>query len=88
MKRTPILLACLALLCAGALHAAPAAASASVTPALLAPPAPLFQADKCATCSDLLKSCKAFCGNNNVDFHCQNSNPCAGTCTCTTSPTR
>jgi hypothetical protein len=48
-------------------------------PALL--PAPV-QAEKCATCADLLKSCKSFCGSNNVVFDCQNSNPCAGTCTC------
>ena len=39
-------------------------------------------ADKCATCPELLKACKAFCGSNNVIFDCQNHNPCAGTCTC------
>jgi hypothetical protein len=39
-------------------------------------------AQKCATCSELLKACKGFCGNNNVVFNCQNNNPCAGTCTC------
>jgi hypothetical protein len=39
-------------------------------------------AEKCATCPDLLKSCKTFCGSNDVIFNCQNSNPCAGTCTC------
>lgn len=38
-------------------------------------------AEKCASCSELLKSCKAFCGGS-VVFNCQNSNPCAGTCTC------
>ena len=48
-------------------------------PALLPAPA---RADKCASCPDLLKSCKSFCGSNNVVFNCQNSNPCAGTCTC------
>ncbi|MFL6195032.1 MAG: hypothetical protein ACJ75H_12730 [Thermoanaerobaculia bacterium] len=39
-------------------------------------------AEKCASCPDLLKSCKSFCGSNNVIFDCQNSNPCAGTCVC------
>jgi hypothetical protein len=39
-------------------------------------------AGKCATCSELLQSCKSFCGSNNVVFSCQNNNPCAGTCTC------
>jgi len=39
-------------------------------------------ADKCASCPDLLKACKDFCGSNNVIFDCQNHNPCAGTCTC------
>ena len=39
-------------------------------------------AEKCATCSELVKACKNFCGSNNVIFDCQNSNPCAGTCTC------
>jgi len=48
-------------------------------PALLPSPA---HADKCATCPDLLKACKTFCGSNNVVFDCQNHNPCAGTCTC------
>jgi|GEM_PF-2538956 len=48
-------------------------------PALPPPPA---RADKCATCPDLLKACKTFCGSNNVIFDCQNHNPCAGTCTC------
>lgn len=48
-------------------------------PALLPSPA---RADKCATCPDLLKACKTFCGSNNVIFDCQNHNPCAGTCTC------
>jgi hypothetical protein len=43
-------------------------------------PSPV-SAQKCATCSELLKSCKEFCGNN-VIFDCQNSSPCAGTCTC------
>lgn len=44
-------------------------------------PAPAV-ADKCSPCPDLLKACKSFCGSNNVVFNCQNSNPCAGTCTC------
>ena len=48
-------------------------------PALLPSPA---RADKCATCPELLKACKNFCGSNNVVFDCQNHNPCAGTCTC------
>ena len=48
-------------------------------PVLLPSPA---AADKCASCPDLIKSCKSFCGSNNVIFNCQNSNPCAGTCTC------
>ncbi len=48
-------------------------------PALLPSPA---RADKCATCPELLKACKDFCGSNNVIFNCQNHNPCAGTCTC------
>ena len=50
-----------------------------VLPAFLTTPA---AAGKCASCPDLLKSCKSFCGSNNVVFSCQNSNPCAGTCTC------
>lgn len=49
--------------------------------AALLPGAPA-SAQKCASCSELLKSCKAFCGSNNVVFNCQNSSPCAGTCTC------
>jgi hypothetical protein len=48
-------------------------------PAFLPTPA---AADKCASCPDLIKACKSFCGSNNVVFNCQNSNPCAGTCTC------
>jgi hypothetical protein len=44
-------------------------------------PAPA-SAGKCATCPELLQSCKSFCGSNNVVFNCQNHNPCAGTCTC------
>jgi hypothetical protein len=49
-------------------------------PALLPSPA---AADKCASCPDLLKACRSFCGgSNDVIFNCQNSNPCAGTCTC------
>jgi hypothetical protein len=39
-------------------------------------------AEKCASCPELLKACKTFCGSNNVVFNCQNSNPCAGTCSC------
>ena len=50
-----------------------------VLPALLSTPA---GAEKCASCPDLLKACKSFCGSNNVIFNCQNHNPCAGTCTC------
>jgi len=34
-------------------------------PTLLPSPA---RADKCATCPDLLKACKTFCGSNNVVF--------------------
>lgn len=44
--------------------------------------APLASAGKCATCSELLQSCRSFCGSNQVNFSCQNNNPCAGTCTC------
>lgn len=39
-------------------------------------------ATKCATCSDQHKACIAFCGSNQINFSCQNSNPCAGTCSC------
>jgi len=100
MKRPISLAALLALaliLFAGAAMAAPvspapaagtACLSATIAPASPAqPPAPLFLADgKCASCPDLLKSCKAFCGSNNVTFNCQNSSPCAGTCSCTVAP--
>jgi hypothetical protein len=55
------------------------ACSLMILPALLPAPA---GADKCASCPDLLKACKTFCGSNNVIFDCQNHNPCAGTCTC------
>ncbi|HEX9943553.1 MAG TPA: hypothetical protein VGG03_16190 [Thermoanaerobaculia bacterium] len=48
-------------------------------PALLPAPA---AADKCASCPEQIKACKSFCGSNNVIFNCQNSNPCAGTCSC------
>jgi hypothetical protein len=72
--------------------AAPAAPAPTVAPATAPavfatpaqPPAPLWLADgKCATCPELLKACKDFCGSNNVTFNCQNHNPCAGTCSCT-----
>lgn len=43
---------------------------------------PVPAAAKCASCSELIKACKTFCGSNNVVFDCQNSNPCAGTCAC------
>jgi hypothetical protein len=98
MKRnTALALAAAVFLLAGAALAAPTATSdTSSCPALqaAAPAAPaaqtaepLWLADgKCASCSDLLKSCKAFCGNNNVNFNCQNSSPCAGTCTCIVPP--
>ncbi len=39
-------------------------------------------AGKCATCPELLQWCKSFCGSNNIVFHCQDLNPCPGTCTC------
>jgi hypothetical protein len=39
-------------------------------------------ADKCASCPDQHKACISFCGSNQIDFSCQNSNPCAGTCAC------
>jgi hypothetical protein len=57
-----------------------ACASALLTLTALVP-APAA-AGKCATCPELLQSCKTFCGSNNVVFDCQNHNPCAGTCTC------
>lgn len=57
-----------------------ALASGLLAAALL--PVSPASAQKCASCSELLKSCKAFCGSNNVVFDCQNSSPCAGTCTC------
>jgi len=43
---------------------------------------PTAAADKCATCPELLQACRSFCGSNQVNFNCQNHNPCAGTCTC------
>jgi hypothetical protein len=48
-------------------------------PALVPAPA---EAIKCATCSDQHKACISFCGSNQINFSCQNSNPCAGTCSC------
>src|SRR5262245_26960698 len=78
-----------ALSAAPCIAAAPAPAE-SPAPATLAtpaqPPAPLWLAGKCASCPDLLKACKNFCGADNVTFNCQNHNPCAGTCTCTVPP--
>ena len=44
--------------------------------------APEAAATKCASCPDQHKACIAFCGSNQIDFSCQNSNPCAGTCAC------
>jgi hypothetical protein len=61
----------LKLLCAGTLLALPLFVSA-----------PDSAADKCATCSDQHKACIAFCGSNQINFSCQNNNPCAGTCSC------
>jgi len=61
----------LKLLCAGALL---------VLPTFLAPRE--TAADKCASCPDQHKACIAFCGSNQINFSCQNSNPCAGTCSC------
>lgn len=102
MKRTSITFACLSLLFAALAVAAPVPAPAPAAPCVIAaadapapavlatpaqPPAPLWLADgKCASCPDLLKACKDFCGSNNVTFNCQNHNPCAGTCSCTTAP--
>ena len=37
---------------------------------------------KCATCPELLQACRNFCGTNQVNYSCQNHNPCAGTCSC------
>lgn len=39
-------------------------------------------ATKCASCSDQHKACIAYCGSNQINFSCQNSSPCAGTCSC------
>ena len=53
--------------------------------ALLALPALIpasAEATKCAKCSDQHQACIAFCGSNQINFSCQNSNPCAGTCSC------
>lgn len=94
---TGALLAFVSFLFAGVALAVPGPAPAAVTaacPAALTAPAapaqpmaPVWLADgKCASCSELLKACKAFCGANNVTFNCQNSSPCAGTCTCTVPP--
>lgn len=66
MKKTLLKLAC-----AGALLSLPL----FVTP-------PEAAATKCATCSDQHKACITFCGSNQINFSCQNSNPCAGTCAC------
>jgi hypothetical protein len=84
------------LLLAGAAAAVPVVPGNSSCPVLVEaapaapavqPAAPVWLAEgKCASCSDLLKSCKAFCGNNNVNYQCQNSSPCAGTCTCIVPP--
>ena len=49
--------------------------------AVLAPVRPA-EAIKCATCSDQHKACISYCGSNQINFSCQNSNPCAGTCSC------
>jgi hypothetical protein len=70
-----------------ALCAAPVTgvASAAASPAVATAPEPLWLA-KCASCSELQRACKDFCGPNNIDFHCQGSNPCAGTCSCIVPP--
>jgi len=96
--RSWALLAALSLLLASAALAAPAplnpafcaaAAPAAVAPAATAP-APLWlaaaQQAKCATCSELQRACKDFCGANNINFQCQGNNPCAGTCSCIVPP--
>ena len=99
MKRLslPALLALVCILLAGVAMAAPVSPAPAAGTACLSaltspvspaqPPTPLFLADgKCASCPDLLKACKNFCGADNVTFNCQNHNPCAGTCTCTVPP--
>jgi hypothetical protein len=93
------LLAALSLLLASAALAAPApqnlafctaAAPAAMAPAAATAPAPLWlaaaQQAKCATCSELQRACKDFCGANNINFQCQGNNPCAGTCSCIVPP--
>jgi hypothetical protein len=37
---------------------------------------------KCATCQELLQSCRSFCGTTHVNFSCDPKSPCAGTCSC------
>lgn len=56
-----------------------AACALLALPALVPTPA---EAIKCAKCSDQHQACIAFCGSNQINFSCQNSNPCAGTCSC------
>ena len=43
---------------------------------------PEAAATKCASCSDQHRACIAYCGSNQINFSCQNNNPCAGTCAC------
>lgn len=38
--------------------------------------------DKCATCQELLQSCRAFCGTTHVNSSCDPKASCAGTCSC------
>jgi hypothetical protein len=87
MKRVLIVLSSLTLL--AVLVSYPAGAvrpdtggSAPLATVATGAPAPVFAADKCATCQELLQACRSFCGTTHVNFSCQNSSPCAGTCTC------
>lgn len=75
----------LALCAAPVAGVAPAATAPALAPAVATAPEPLWLA-KCASCSELQRACKDFCGPDNIDFHCQGSNPCAGTCSCIVPP--
>jgi len=83
MKRVLIVLSSLTLLAVLVSYPAGAVRLDAPAPAVASgAPAPVFTADKCASCPDLLKACRTFCGSSQVNFNCQNSSPCAGTCTC------
>jgi hypothetical protein len=71
IKETLIMKTLLKLVCAGSLL---------VLPMFLGTPD--AAATKCATCSEQHKACISYCGSNQINFSCQNSSPCAGTCSC------